>query len=152
MSSNENPEFYEKSLGIFPFPMVEGGKGDPNGCVGTVGGNFYSISSKCEHPDEAFAAIAHLLDPQALDERIAMNNVPPLKDIEKRLTEEKAVQLMEFCNNASSVQLWYDQYLEPVMAELHKKTCQELFAGTMTPAEVNAAMQAGIEEFWASQK
>lgn len=149
---NEDPEFYEQSLGMFAFPAVEEGKGDPKGCVGTIGNNFYSVSSKTEHPAEAFKAITYLLDEQSQGERLEMNVVPPLKGIESRVTNEMTKQMLEIANSASSVQLWYDQYMGPVMAELHKRTCQELFGKTMTPEEVNAAMQAGIEKFWADQK
>lgn len=149
---NENPEFYEKSLGIFAFPAVEEGKGDPKGCVGTIGNNFYSVSSKTAHPEEAFKAITCLLDEQSQAERLEMNVVPPLKGIEGRVTNEMTKQMLEIANNASSVQLWYDQYMGPVMAELHKRTSQELFGKTMTPEQVNAAMQEGIEKYWADMK
>jgi raffinose/stachyose/melibiose transport system substrate-binding protein len=149
---NENPEFYDKSCGIFAFPAIEGGAGDPNGCVGTIGCNFYSVSSKCAYPEQAFKALTYLLDDTAINERVAMNIIPPLKGIESRLTDEKSIQMMRIANKASSVQLWYDQYMAPVMAELHKTTCQELFAGTKTPEQVDAEMQAGIESYWASQK
>lgn len=149
---NENPEFYDKSCGIFAFPAIEGGDGDPNGCVGTIGNNFYSVSAKCPNPEQAFKALTYLLDETAINERVAMNVIPPLKGIESRLTDEKSIQMMEIANKASSVQLWYDQYMAPVMAELHKATCQELFALTKTPEQVNAEMQAGIEAYWASQQ
>lgn len=149
---NENPEFYENSLGMFAFPAVEEGKGDPKGCVGTIGNNFYSVSSKSGHPEEAFKAITYLLDEQSQAERLEMNVVPPLKGIEGRVTNPMTQQMLEIANNASSVQLWYDQYMGPVMAELHKRTSQELFGKTMTPEQVNAAMQEGIEKYWADMK
>jgi raffinose/stachyose/melibiose transport system substrate-binding protein len=41
--NSENPIFC-LTLGV-SVPAVEGGKGDPSNTVGTVGDNFYSISS-----------------------------------------------------------------------------------------------------------
>jgi raffinose/stachyose/melibiose transport system substrate-binding protein len=58
----ENAEFYQDSLGFFPYPAIADGKGDPSNVVGTVGDNFYSISTACKNPDEAFKLIQYLID------------------------------------------------------------------------------------------
>lgn len=44
-------------------------------------------------------------------------------------------------------QLWYDQYLPPVVSEAHKDTCQELFGLTMTPEEANKELQKTMDEY-----
>jgi raffinose/stachyose/melibiose transport system substrate-binding protein len=51
--ADENPDFLD-SLDFFQFPTL-GGEAD--GMIGTVGDNFYSISSRCECPDLAFELI-----------------------------------------------------------------------------------------------
>jgi len=39
------------------------------------------------------------------------------------------------------VQLWYDQYLPPSVAEVHKDTSQALFALSMTPEEAAKTLE-----------
>jgi raffinose/stachyose/melibiose transport system substrate-binding protein len=139
----ENPDFLKK-LDAFPFPSIEGGKGDPTAVVGTIGNNFYSVSAKCPDVEGAFKAITYLLDDIALKERVAQKKIPPIKGIEDLLDDPLNLRIVEFASKASNVQLWYDQYLSPELAELHKDTCQELFALQKTPEQVNAEMEAAI--------
>ena len=58
---------------------------------------------------------------------------------------------MDVVSKAKSVQLWYDQYLPPDLAELHKDTCQELLGLTMTPQEVNKAMEEAMAAYAANK-
>src|SRR5579884_2998281 len=44
-----NPDFLKNQLGWFPFPAVEGGKGDPTNAAGNPC-NFYSISKTAKSP------------------------------------------------------------------------------------------------------
>jgi raffinose/stachyose/melibiose transport system substrate-binding protein len=145
---SENPDFME-NLGAFPFPAAPDGKGDASDTVGTVGDNFYSISSSCKYPDAAFAALTYLLDDTAVRERIALGKIPPLNSV--TVTEPLLNQVLEVAKAAKSNQLWYDQYLSPEMGELHKDTSQELFGLTKTPAEVNSAMEAKAKAIAAGQ-
>lgn len=142
----ENPEFYESSLGFFPFPAIEGGKGDPNNVVGTVGDNFYSISTACPYPEEAFQVIQYLIDDQAVAERAEAGRVPPVKGF---TTDDPMLQgVIDVVGKAPSVQLWYDQYLPPELGELHKDTSQALLGLTMTPEEAAKAMEDGAKKYF----
>jgi raffinose/stachyose/melibiose transport system substrate-binding protein len=136
---SENPDF-SPSLGAFPFPAAKGGKGDPSDTVGTIGDNFYSVSSSCKYPEAAFKAITYLLDDQAVKERSAQGKIPPLNSI--TVADPLLSQVLATAKAAKSNQLWYDQYLVPELGELHKDTCQELFGLSKTPQQVNAAMEA----------
>ena len=51
---------------------------------------------------------------------------------------EKAAQLLL---EASEIQLYYDQCLEPRLGEMHKSTTQSLIAGTTTPEEAARNME-----------
>lgn len=135
----ENPEFYEKNLDFFPFPAIEGGTGDPRNIVGTIGDNFYSISASCAHPDEAFALIQTLIDDTSVEARARAGRVPPVKGF---TTEDPVLRkILTLVQEAPHVQLWYDQYLPPAVAEVHKDTSQGLFALTTTPEEAAAALE-----------
>jgi raffinose/stachyose/melibiose transport system substrate-binding protein len=76
----ENPDFY-KHMGYFTFPELPGGNGNSNDVVGTVGDNFYSISTACKNPDAAFELIQYLIDDTSVQERIKAGKVPPVKNI-----------------------------------------------------------------------
>lgn len=142
--NGENPDFYKK-IGAFNFPAMEGGKGDPNIVIGTVGDNFYHVSGTCADVDGAFRAIASLLDETSVKERVAANRIPPLKNI--TLEDPVLKEVMSLVNAAPAVQLWYDQYLPPEVSDLHKTTSQEIFGKTMTPEEANAKMEAAMAAY-----
>lgn len=140
----ENPEFYEK-LGVFNFPAMDGSSADPNIVVGTLGDNFYHVSGTCKDVDGAFGAIASLLDDTAVADRIESGKTPPLKGIVPE--DPKLAALMQLVDNAPEVQLWYDQYLPPEVADVHKTTSQEIFGKTMTPQEADKKMQEAMQAY-----
>ena len=126
-------------FGFFPFPTVDGGTGDPSAILGNIGGNFYSISSTCADPDTAFEVIKYLIDDDSVAERIAAGRVPPVKGIE--LSDPNTAALFDLIQNASSVQLWWDQYMPSEFAQLHLNEVQSLFGGSATPEEVAQAQE-----------
>lgn len=141
----ENEEFFDEHIGFFPFPEIEEGEGDPSNIVGTIGDNFYAISSTCEHPDEAFEVVQHLIDDEAVELRASIGRIPPVEGFEP---EDPAVaEVFEVLEQAESVQLWYDQYLPPELAEVHLETTQALFAEQMTPEEAAARMEQAAAEY-----
>jgi len=135
---NENKDFY-KNLDIFPFPKIKDGKGNPNNVVGTVGDNFYSISSKCKYPQEAFKVLQYMIDDASVKERVEIGRIPPVKNV--KLSEPLLQKLNAMLAKAPHVQLWYDQYLPPEMGEVHKDTCQAMFGLTMKPEEAAKKME-----------
>ena len=142
----ENPEFVANNLAFFPFPAIEGGKGDPSNVVGTVGDNFYSISTACAYPDEAFKLIQYLIDDESVTMRAAANRIPPVVGF---TTEDPKLQgIIELIGNAQSVQLWYDQYLPPELGEVHKDTMQALFGLDITPEQAAAAHEEAAVKFF----
>ena len=140
----ENPEFVDKHLGIFTYPEVVGGKGDPNAVIGTVGDNFYSVSSTSKNPEAAFKFIQYLIDDVAMEKSIARGDLPPVKNI--KVTDPKSNIILDNVAKAPYVQLWYDQYLPSELAEVHKDTLQAIFAKTMTPQEAAAELESKATE------
>lgn len=138
----ENEEFID-NIGIFPFPTVEGGKGDPNSLVGTIGDTFYCINSECKNPEMAFEAIKYLIDETAVQKRIDAGRLPPTKNATagNPLNEE----ILKLVSQAPSIQLWYDQYLPSEAAEVHKDSMQALVGLSITPEEYNQAMQDAVD-------
>nr|WP_161977936.1 extracellular solute-binding protein [Dictyobacter kobayashii] len=87
-----SPDFIKNGkLGWFPFPAVEGGKGN----IGNVYGNpcnFYSISKTAKSPQ---SCITYLKDAVLADEEvkqfIAVGDVPPIQGIESQLASAPMV-------------------------------------------------------------
>jgi len=141
---SENPTFYQNSLGFFPFPAIKEGKGNPRDIVGTVGDNFYVISSTCKSPDEAFALMQYMIDDTSVELRAKAGRVPPVKGF--KTADPVLQQILQLVEQAPSVQLWYDQYLPPSVAEAHKDTSQALFALSMTPEQAAKTLEQAARE------
>lgn len=141
---NENSPILD-STKIFSFPVVEGGKGDPNNVVGTIGDNFYVVSSMSKAPEMSFELIKYLIDDTAVQQRIDAGKLPPTKNAYAANPLNK--QILELMLKAPHIQLWYDQYLPSAMAELHKDQLQALIALEITPEEYDSAMENGAQKY-----
>ena len=135
---SEMPGFEEK-LGIFPFPVVEGGLGNATDLVGGVSPVF-SISSKTKYPDEAVELLKAITSKE-LAQKFADHAgvVTAVKGVEYK--DKFAVMMNEYLQQAQFLQPFYDQTLPPEMAELHKDTTQALFGKTITPEEAARQME-----------
>jgi raffinose/stachyose/melibiose transport system substrate-binding protein len=145
---DENKEFYDKSLGFFPFPAVEGGKGDPSNVVGTVGDNYYHISAACKNPDEAFAMVQYLIDDESVKMRVEKGRIPPVAGVAESLSDPVLKEVIGIVEKAQSVQLWYDQYLPPELGEVHKDAMQALFGLEITPEEAAKRQEDATKKFF----
>ncbi len=140
----ENPDFYNNNLGFFPFPAIKEGKGDPRDIVGTVGDNFYAIASSCKNPDDAFTLLQYMIDDTSVDLRGKAGRVPPVKGFTS--DDPMLQEILKLVQQAPNVQLWYDQYLPPSVAEVHKDTSQALFALSMTPEEAAKTLEQAARD------
>lgn len=142
----ENEEWYEQNLDFFPFPDVEEGVGDPSNVLGTVGNNYYHVSTACEQPDEAFEMIQYIIDDQGVEDRAEIGRILPIEGFEP---EDPFIQeIYEATIAADSVQLWYDQYLPPQMADVHLESVQALMGGSITPEEKASRMEEAATAFF----
>ncbi|WP_096176592.1 extracellular solute-binding protein [Cohaesibacter sp. ES.047] len=140
---NENPDF-AKNISFFTFPAVEGGKGDPNNAIGTMGDNFISINADCPYQDEAFDLLMHQTDDRAAELKMEDNKILPVKGV--KVDDPYLAEVMKAVSKAPSIQLWYDQELAPSLAEVHKDTTQQLLGLSITPEEAAAKMEAAAQE------
>lgn len=67
------------------------------------------------------------------------------------MTDGVTKQILDAATEASSVQLWYDQYLPPAVAQVHLDTCQELFGMTMKPEEAGKKFEEAMEGYLADK-
>ncbi len=150
-SEEEGSDFYSK-IGWFSFPAVDGSNADPSILCGTMGDQFISFNCTGDKLDAAFRFVVGLSSEETINMMVGASLIPPVKGIEDKITDPVSQAIVAAANNASAVQLWYDQYLSPGVATAHLDRNQEVFGLTMTPQDANKKMQEAQEENLASKK
>ncbi len=145
---SDSEEFYAK-VGWFPFPAVEGSDADASIQIGTIGDQFLHFYCEGEKQAAAFEVINGFYTEENIQFVAEQGYYPPVKNILDYVTDPVSIQIQEAALAASDVQLWYDQYLPPAVADVHKSTSQQLFGLEITPEEANAALQAEMEAYLA---
>ncbi|MEW5957328.1 MAG: extracellular solute-binding protein [Chloroflexota bacterium] len=124
-------------LGWFPFPMVEGGQGDPADALG--GGNGWTIGK--DAPDEAVILLKYLTTKEQQCAETKVGFTVPVVDGAAECIEDPLLKTVaENAAKAPYLQLYYDQALPPAVGSVVNDSVQELFAGTKTPEEVGQAI------------
>ncbi len=145
---NDSEEFYQ-NIGWFPFPAVDGSDADASIQIGTIGDQFLHFYCEGEKQEAAFEVINGFYTEENIQFVAEQGYNPPVNNILDYVTDPVAIQIMEAALSASNVQLWYDQYLPPAVADVHKSTSQQIFGLEITPEEANAALQAEMEAYLA---
>ena len=125
-------------LGWFPFPMVEGGKGDPNDAVG--GGNGFAIGKNASPEAVDFVKYLTRAESQVQLAKIGVA-VPVVKGGEAGLTDPLLKTVQQSAAAAKYFQLYYDQALPPAMGSVINDSVQGLFAGKLTPEQLAQAIE-----------
>lgn len=130
-----------KNLGMFSFPAVEGGKGLVTDIVG--GGNGFAIGANAEPEAIDFVKYLTSLDNQKV---IAASNtgIPVAKGAGVALADPNMVLVSDAVANSTYYQLYFDQVLPSAMGGIINDAVQKIFAGTATPEEVCAEIEAGF--------
>ena len=130
----QDVEAFNRNLGWFPFPMVEGGAGDPSDALG--GGDGFAIGKNA--PPQAIEFIRFLtsVENQTAMTKAGTVSVPVVKGAEVALTDPLLKEVQNRLAQAKYYQLYYDQYLPPAVGQAVNDATQALFAGTASPEEV----------------
>ncbi len=143
---SEYPEFYE-NLGCFAFPALEGSEADQTAVVGTMGDNFISFNCTGEKLDAAIKWASYYSTEGFMNLDIEHGNLPPLK---AATSDELPWQdVLAILNDASSVQLWWDQYLPSAVADVHKSASQKCFDASETAEAIAQEQQDAMDEYLA---
>jgi raffinose/stachyose/melibiose transport system substrate-binding protein len=131
------------NLGFFPFPMVEGGKGDPADAVG--GGNGFAIGKNA--PPEAVDFVKYMTsaENQAALAKIGVA-IPVVKGGEVGLSDPLMIELQKTFAAAQYFQLYYDQALPAAMGSVVNDSTQGIFAGTLTPEQAAQAIEDSAKQ------
>lgn len=140
-----NPSFVQSGkLGWFPFPSVEGGKGNASNIYGNPC-NFYSISKTSKSPQNC---ITYFKDAVLADEEvkkfIAIGDVPPVQGIESQLAGASNADWLQYnyqmVKNAAHFQLSWDQAMLPQPAQAVLTNLDQLFLKQITPQQFSDNM------------
>lgn len=145
-AEGENPEFVP-DMACCAFPAVEGGAGDPGTVVGGVNCGF-AVSAHSEHPELAVDLLRELTSARVAEQWCRIGRIPAVKVSENAPAGLPAPTkaAWELLHAAPALQPYYDQYLPPRLAEVHKSTTQALFAKTTTPEEAARKMAEAAAE------
>jgi len=133
-SSSTSTKGIGADLGWFPFPTVEGGKGDPTDVFG--GGDGIAVGKNA--PDEAvdFLKFITSKDNQIAGVKATVTNPPTVKGADgDALKDPIMASILGARNSAKYFQLYYDQFLPPAVAGAVLDGTEGIFAGTMAPKD-----------------
>ncbi len=133
-------------LGFFPFPAVEGGKGELTDTMG--GGNGYIVGKNASDEAVEFLQFITSVENNTLlakkDSPISI--IPTVAGAEKAMTDPLKKELQQIVAKAKYYQLYYDQYLPPAVANVIKDITQGIFAGTLTPEKAAEKLDASFKD------
>lgn len=147
--SADSEEFYA-NMGWFPFPEcdeVENGADYANIANGTVGDQFVSFNCTGDKLEAAFKCATYYSSDEAIDLMVEKGKIPPVNGVKDKLTDPLAIEICDYAENATDVQLWYDQYLPSSVANAHLDSCQALFGKTTTPEKACQDTQDAMKEY-----
>ncbi len=130
-----------KNLGMFNFPAVEGGAGLMTDIVG--GGNGFAIGVNAEPEAVDFVKYLTSLDNQKIVASTGMG-IPVAKGASASIVDPNMQLVADAVANSTYYQLYFDQILPSAMGSIINDAVQKIFAGTATPEEVCAEIEAGF--------
>ncbi|MGN8779609.1 extracellular solute-binding protein [Blautia sp. HCP3S3_C12] len=144
----DSEEFYQK-IGWFPFPAVDGSDADASIQIGTVGDCFATFNCTGDKLKAAVELVSCFYTDENVQYSVDAGYLPPVTNVADLITDEISVENLNAALDASSIQLWYDQYLPPAVSEVHQSTCQELFGESITPEEADKELQQAMQDYLA---
>jgi raffinose/stachyose/melibiose transport system substrate-binding protein len=131
----------EEQLGYFAFPMVEGGKGNPEDTLGAIVGWLVTKNS----PDEAVDFLRFFLNKDHQTEMARRNmHIPTTKASAEALQNPLLKRMAEDFERSSYLQVVYDQKLGRGGGMMVNELSAALAAGSITPKEA----AQGLQEEW----
>jgi raffinose/stachyose/melibiose transport system substrate-binding protein len=136
-SNSESGEGLGEDLGWFPFPMVEGGVGNPTDVFG--GGDGFAIGANA--PDETVAFLQFLTSAES--QRAGSFFITPVVNGVEDVYADNPITsaIVEARNSAPYFQLYYDQFMPPAMGAAINDAVETLFAEAATAEEAAAAIE-----------
>jgi raffinose/stachyose/melibiose transport system substrate-binding protein len=144
-----SPDFITSGkLGWFPFPAIEGGKGNPKNVYGNPC-NFYSVSSTSKSTKNAVDYLKNgVLTDAMVKGFIGVGDVPPVQGLESQLASAPNGEWLTYnynmAKNAPNFQLSWDQILSPTAAQAVLTNLSQVFLNQITPKAFSDNMNKTI--------
>jgi raffinose/stachyose/melibiose transport system substrate-binding protein len=126
-------------LGCAPFPAIKGGIGKVTDLIG--GGGGYAVGKNA-----SAAAVDFLKFLTSKESEIKMaqtsGTIPPVKGAEVGIKDANARLVKALVDKSTFYQLYLDQFLAPAAGAAVNDAVQTMLAGTATPEQACAAIQA----------
>jgi raffinose/stachyose/melibiose transport system substrate-binding protein len=124
-------------LGFFPFPTVQGGKGQVTDAFG--GGNGFAVGK--DAPAETVDFLKFFLSVQNQQTAAATGAIlPTTKGAETAVKDPRVQELLKTVNGASAFQLYLDQAFAPAVGQEVNDQVSALIAGKASPDQVAKAI------------
>lgn len=143
-SGSVSGEGIGSDLAWAPFPTVPNGLGKPADVLG--GGNGYVIGK--DAPDIALEFLKFFMQEDYNARLVDIEGiVPVVAGAEKALAgNENATKIAQAVGQADYYQLYYDQFLPPVVGSAVNDAVAALLAGQLTPLQTGQAVQRSWEQ------
>ncbi len=144
-----SPDFISSGkLGWFPFPGVEGGKGDAKDVYGNPC-NFYSVSTASKSTKDAVDYLKNgVLTDAMIKGFINVGDVPPVQGLESQLASAPNGEWLTYnynmAKNAPNFQLSWDQILSPTQAQASLTNLSQVFLNQISPETFSSNMNKTI--------
>lgn len=145
----EDEAFYSK-IGWFPLPEcdeVEEGADYTDLCIGTVGDQFLSFQCTGEKLEEAMIFAKYYSSAACIEKMVEAGKIPPVKNVSELLSDPLAKEICDHVEQASEVQLWYDQYLPTLVSDVLLDQTQMLFSGETIAEDVADTIQNAMQSY-----
>ncbi|MGI9058160.1 MAG: extracellular solute-binding protein [Ktedonobacteraceae bacterium] len=142
------PDFLNAGkLGWFPFPAVEGGKGDPKDVYGNPC-NFYSVASSKSTKNAVDYLKNGVMTDSMIKGFINVGDVPPVLGLDSQLASSPNGEWLTYnynmAKNAPNFQLSWDQILSPTQAQASLTNLSQVFLNQISPEAFSSNMNKTI--------
>jgi raffinose/stachyose/melibiose transport system substrate-binding protein len=138
----DDPDALLADLSWFPFPSIDGAKGDPTAMLG--GGDGFSCY--VDAPDECVDLLKYITSDDVLSRFAAeVGGIPSAPAAQGAVTDPNLKVIAEYMGKSNYLQLWLDTSYGPTVGGQMNDAIIQLFAGSAAPADIPAAMIAAAE-------
>lgn len=143
-SMEMDEQFTKEHLGVFPFPYIEGARGNQTIITGTPDG--YAVSSRTKHPKEVYRFLEYMLSEENcknyLESSYWVNARKDMCDNIQNYTDiQPLIDGMKYIRESTSTTPWIDTELDPKIAQTYVNGIQQIDTGEVTPEQLIGQIQ-----------
>lgn len=139
----DDPDALLADLSWFPFPAIEGAKGEPTAMLG--GGDGFSCYK--DAPDACVDLLKYIVSDEVLTRFASeIGGIPSSPAAMSGITDPNLKVQAEYMGKSKYLQLWLDTSYGPTVGAAMNDAIIQLFAGNGAPEDIPAAMTAAAAQ------